>query len=107
MSILYANIKVTVIIHVCIVYCNVRKIPAILTQTLVSKYGCIYSRMCIDLKTKNYRAVLWQYHILYDYTTVLNWWLRFYGILSTSNSSHIMPLISPKGMYRQLYPSQS
>jgi len=47
MSILYANIKATVNIHVCIVYCNIRKIPAKLMQTLqVSKTGCVYSRMC-------------------------------------------------------------
>ena len=52
MSILYANIKATVNIHVCIVYCNIRKIPAKVDTNFSEQKLVVLTAECVLSNTK-------------------------------------------------------
>jgi len=47
MSILYGNIKATVNIHVCIVYCNIRKIPPKLDTNFSEQKLVVLTAKCV------------------------------------------------------------
>jgi len=67
MSVLYANIKATVNIHACIVYCNIRKIPATL-DTNFSEQKLVLTAKCVLSNTQTGNVRLFSGTIVILYT---------------------------------------